>query len=197
MEIHLPEGIKALIFDLDGTLADTMPVHIAAWKLAAANFGVEVEDQMIYDRSGMPTVKVTELLNQDYGWSLDPVLVKQAKDKAYHELKPQIGIKPILPIYEIAQNNRGKMPMAVGTGSTRPNAENTLITLGIMDWFEAVITANDVQNHKPHPETYLRCAELLKVDPKDCVVFEDADFGVEAGVKAGMKVIDVRDYLTN
>lgn len=195
MKIPLPAGVQALIFDLDGTLADTMPVHIAAWKLAAANFGYEVEDQMIYDRSGMPTVKVAELLNRDFGWSLDPGLVKQAKDIAYHELKPQIGVKPIQPIFEIAQNHRGKMPMAIGTGSTRPNAENTLITLGIMDWFDAVVTANDVENHKPHPETYLRCAELLNIDPKDCVVFEDADFGVEAGKRAGMQIIDVRDYL--
>ncbi|MCI4667650.1 MAG: beta-phosphoglucomutase family hydrolase [Bacteroidia bacterium] len=195
MNIPIPGGIKGLIFDLDGTLADTMPVHVAAWKLAAASFGVVIEDQMIYNRSGMPTVKVAELLNKDYGWTLDPVLVKQAKDKAYHELKPQIGVRPIDPIFQIANEYRGKLPMAIGTGSSRPNAENTLISLGIMDWFDIVITANDVENHKPHPETYLKCASLLGLQASDCVVFEDAEFGIIAARDAGMEVIDVRNYL--
>jgi len=195
MKITLPQGVKGLIFDLDGTLADTMPVHIAAWKLAGSSFGVEIEDHMIFDRSGMPTVKVTELLNKDYGWSLDPQQVKQAKDQAYHELKPQIGVSLLQPVYEVAEAYKGKLPMAVGTGSTRRNAENTLISLGIMDWFDAIITADEVSKHKPDPETYLKCARLIQVGPEDCLVFEDAVFGIEAARRAGMKVIDVRSYL--
>ncbi|MEO0895446.1 MAG: beta-phosphoglucomutase family hydrolase [Bacteroidota bacterium] len=195
MEIVIPQEIKGIIFDLDGTLADTMPVHVAAWALVGDAFGVTVEPQMIYDRSGMPTVKVTELLNQDYGWDLDPGLVKQAKDKAYKEIKPQMGVGLIQPIFEVAKAYKGKLPMSIGTGSTRINAENTLLHLGIMDWFDPIITANDVTNHKPHPETYLKCAELMGLKPKDCIVFEDAEFGIKAALDAGMQVIDVRKYV--
>jgi len=189
----IPSHIKGLIFDLDGTLADNMPIHLAAWKLAGSNFGVDITDEMITSRSGMATFKIVSLLNEAYGWDLDPALTKQTKDMAYKELKPQIGLKPIEKIVAIAEAHRGKLPMSVGTGSTRPNAEETLIALGIFDWFDAVVTATDVKNYKPSPETFLLCAEKMGVAPETCLVFEDSPFGIQAAKTGGMEVIDVRD----
>lgn len=193
--ISIPPDVKALIFDLDGTLADTMPIHIGAWKVAGQAFDVAITDEMILQRTGMPTVKVVSELNEAFGWNLVPAAVKAEKDKAYQPLKKEIGVHPIKPIFELAQQYKGTLPMAVGTGSTRKNAMDTLTALAIVDWFGAIITASDVENHKPHPQTYLRCAELLGIAPGDCLVFEDGDYGIQAGVAAGMRVIDVRPYL--
>jgi len=193
--IPIPSHVQALIFDLDGTLADTMPVHLVAWMEAAKAHDAPITEQMILDRTGMPTRRVAQQLNMDYGWSLDPDSVKAAKDEAYFRLKPQMGVKPITAVYEIAKSARGKMPMAIGTGSTHKSAMDTLTTLGVVDWFGAIITADDVTEHKPHPETYLKCAELLKVDPAVCVVFEDGAYGIQAAHAAGMHAIDVRPYV--
>jgi beta-phosphoglucomutase family hydrolase len=193
--IPLPPGVRGLLFDLDGTLADTMPIHLAAWHAAGERFGVNITHEMITTHTGMPTLRVTELLNQLYGWTLVPTEVKAAKEEAYARLKPHIGVKPIAPVYALAQAYRGQLPMAVGTGSSNGSAYDTLDTLGIRDWFDAVVTADDVTSHKPEPETYLRCAELLGIPPADCVVFEDGDYGLQAGRAAGMHVIDVRPYV--
>ncbi len=195
MTIPLPAHTQALLFDLDGTLADTMPIHLAAWHAATRRYGVDITDDMILARTGMPTVRVTAELNRVYGWDLEPTQVKAAKDKAYARLKPQLGLKPIAPVYELAQTYRGQLPMAVGTGSSRGSAMDTLTSLELLDWFDAVITADDVTQHKPHPETYLRCAELLGVAPASCLVLEDGEYGLQAGRDAGMQVIDVRAYL--
>jgi len=195
MTISVPAGIQALLFDLDGTLADTLPIHLAAWREAGAEFGVTITDEMIMTHTGMPTVKVTEQLNDQYGWSLVPSAVKAAKDAAYARLKPQMGVKPIEPVYALAKAQRGRMPMAVGTGSSRHSAEDTLRSLGIAAWFEIVITADDVAHHKPAPDTYLRCAEALSVPPAACLVLEDGAYGLQAGKSAGMQVLDVRPYL--
>lgn len=194
--ISISPETKAIIFDLDGTLADTLPIHRAAWREAGRAYGVEITDEMIMVHTGMPTVRVVGMLNQEYGWSLVPTEVKAAKDKAYARLKPEIGLKPIAPVFELAKTYRGRLPMAIGTGSSAGSALDTLESLGIMDWFGAIVTANDVQNHKPAPDTYLRCAELLAVHPADCVVLEDGDYGIQSGIAAGMQVIDVRPYLT-
>ncbi len=193
--IIVPNHIQALIFDLDGTLADTLPVHLAAWKVAGEKNGVPITEEMIMARTGMPTVRVAAALNEAYGWNLEPAKVKADKDIAYAGFKPTIGVKAIEPVFQVAQAYRGKLPMAVGTGSSRGSAEDTLNTLGIRDWFGAIVTANDVENHKPHPDTFLRCAELLGVAPEVCLVFEDGPYGIQAGELAGMTVVDVRPFI--
>ena len=194
--IQIPSHIRGLIFALDGTLADNMPIHLAAWKLAGSNLGVEITDEMITSRSGMATFKIVSLLNEAYGWDLDPAFTKKTKDMAYHELKPQIGLKPIQAVLDIAQAYRGKLPMSVGTGSTRPNAEETLISLGILGWFDAIVTADDVKKHKPSPETFLKCVERMGVAPEHCLVFEDSPFGIQAAKTGGMEVIHVDEILS-
>jgi len=103
-------------------------------------------------------------------------------------------VKPIEPVAEIARKYYGKLPMAVGTGGHREAVEQTLIITGLRKYFDIIITANDVDNFKPHPETFLKCAELMNVEPEFCEVFEDGDLGLEAAQMAGMIATDVRSW---
>lgn len=186
------KGAKALLFDLDGTLADTMPIHLEAWRLTGHHFGVLVTDQMIIDLAGTPTFEVAVILNEKNNWNLDPDLVQQMKREQYHRIKDAAGkINPIQFVYDFAKLNRQKYPMAVGTGSIRSTAIESIQDLKVEDWFGAVITADDVINAKPHPETYLSCAEILGVDPRHCQVYEDGPMGIEAALAAGMHVLDI------
>ena len=190
-----PAHIKGLIFDLDGTLADTMHLHLASWVESGKYFGVPITDQMIIDRAGTPTLQVVEDLNVHYGWSLPPVTFRARKDALYQDLKKAEGkIKARPHTLDIARHYHQTIPMSIGTGSIRANAEMALQDMGIRDWFSAVIAAEDVQYHKPHPDTFLRCAELMNIAPSECFVFEDGLMGVKAALAAGMTVIRVDTF---
>ena len=95
---------------------------------------------------------------------------------------------------DIVKKYHGILPMAVGTGGHREAVESTLEVTGLRKYFDIVITANDVKNFKPHPETFLKCAELMKIDPEFIEVFEDGDLGIEAAIAAGMIATDVRSW---
>lgn len=194
MKILVDPKVKALIFDLDGTLADTMPTHMTAWVKAANHFHAPLTEQMVQEWAGMPSFKIVARLNELFKLTLDPMEVSKKKAEFFFEIQGE-GVNPIKPIYEIAEKYKDTLPMGIGTGSRKENAEKILGGMGIRDWFKSVVTADDVENHKPEPETYLKCAAELGVAPKDCVVFEDADFGILAAKAAGMAVVDVRDYL--
>jgi len=183
----------ALIFDLDGTLADTMPAHYLAWQEALKHTGLHFPEEKFYSCGGMATVKIVELLCAEQGIEADAGAVAQAKYEAFF---PYIGqVKRIDPVVQIAYDNHGKLPMAIATGGRRPTADQTIAQIDIGHLFSHVISADDVAHHKPHPETFLRAAELLGVDPTKCVAYEDADPGVESAKAAGMQVIDVRELL--
>ena len=192
--IQIPPQIQGLIFDLDGTLADTMPLHIMAWAAAGEIYGVTITGEMVMEFAGSPTLEVVPKFNQKFDWDLDPVKIRFHKNEAYYRIKAELGkIKPIKHIVDLAEEYRGKLPMAVGTGSTRENALISLNDLGIVDWFEGLVGADEIKNPKPAPDTFLRCAELIQTAPKDCLVFEDGLMGIEAAHAAGMKVIDIRE----
>lgn len=183
---------EALIFDLDGTLADTMPLHVEAWMRTGNYFDTPITAEMINRLNGTPTLQVVDELNKLYGWSLIPELVRAYKDKQYGEIANKSGpIRPIKPIYDLAKSAHGHYPMAIGTGSTKKNAYRALREMGVENWFDAVITADDVVHPKPRPDTFLLCAELMDTDPSVCQVFEDGPMGLLAAERAGMIVTNV------
>jgi len=183
---------KALIFDLDGTLADTMPMHLESWQMIAKKYGYRIKDQMGNDRAGTPTIQLAVEFNREYGWSLNPEEVYKDKNAFYAELL--MRGRPILPIrdvYHLAEFYHEKLKMAIGTGSTREDALMAIGDLKVANWFSVMVTADDVTQGKPHPETYLKCAQRLDIDPSMCVVYEDGPMGIQAALNAGMSAINV------
>lgn len=194
--IQIPDHIEGLIFDLDGTLADTMPLHFDAWTAAGKDFDVDITPYMIKAMAGIPTVQSVVRLNEGYGWSIDPFLFKKQKDFHFRRLKKEKGkFDVIQPVFNLAKEHKDRLPMTIGTGSARPNAIETLRDLGIIDWFKGIVAADDVDHHKPFPDTFLRCAEIMSISPDKCMVLEDGDLGIMAAKNAGMEVLDVREYL--
>ncbi len=194
MQYDIKQGIKGLIFDLDGTLADTMPYHFKGWKIACQKYGADIDKDFLRKHTGSP------------GWIIAGEIIKKCKlngnvttdqlieEKLREFYKDQHQVKPINPVVEIAKKYFGILPMAVGTGGHREAVERTLEITGLRKYFDIIITANDVENFKPHPETFLKCAELMKIDPKFIEVFEDGDLGLEAARSAGMLATDVRSW---
>ncbi len=194
--IRVPDHIEGLIFGLDGTLADTMPLHFEAWTAAGKDFEVEITPFMIKAMAGIPTVQSVVRLNESYGWSLDPMLFKKQKDLHYRRIKEEKGkFDIIVPTYNLAKEYKDKLPMTVGTGSARPNAIETLRDLGIIDWFQGIVSGDDVEHHKPYPDTFLQCADIMSVAPNKCLVLEDGDLGIMAAKNAGMEVLDIREFI--
>lgn len=191
----IPNEIKGLIFDLDGTLANTMPTHFEAWALAGKDFGVEVTSQMVEDHAGASTTEVWRKLNEKYGWSVNVDEGREMKSKYYRELlDSMISIEPIWPVYNLMIYMNGKMPMAVGTGSGRINADRVMSSIGADAFVKHLVSSDDISNAKPHPETFLKCCQLLGLPPHECLVFEDGVMGVEAALMAGCHVIEVPSY---
>lgn len=186
---------RGLVFDCDGTIADSMPVHWLAWQAALESHGLA--HLMPHDRfmgwGGVPAKTIFGILAQEAGITIDADAAAKDKYRRYFEMMDKV--QPIEPILSIAREYRGKLPMAVATGSPMAGAKRTLDQIQAFDWFDAVVTADDVQHPKPHPETFLLAAERIGIDPKDCLAFEDAEPGLEAARAAGMQVVDVRDVL--
>ena len=193
----IPDKIKAIIFDLDGTLADSMPMHRKAWMNAIENYDLNCPPQEMEQFAGLSTYKIAgEVLKRFNPDRLQPESMELANTKIEEFEKLHSQVQPIDLIVNVAIENYGKLPMAVGTGGTRATASKTLELLKLDRYFDALVAAEDVENHKPEPDTFLKCASLLNVSPENCLVFEDGDRGVEAAKRAGMEIIDVRDYLS-
>lgn len=181
---------KALIFDCDGTLADTMPIHYLAWQEGIQPAGLTFDEEQFYRLGGVPTIQIIELLAEQQGKSVDPAAICQAKEDAYMEMIERV--EPIAPVISIARENYGKLPLAVGSGGYRDTVMATLNTIEAVGLFEHIVTAEDTERHKPEPDVYLKAAELLGIEPSDCRVYEDTDIGIEAATRAGMDAVDVR-----
>jgi HAD superfamily hydrolase (TIGR01509 family) len=183
--------IQALIFDCDGTLADTMPAHYQAWLEVLRPHGIHFPEDRFYAMGGMPTDKiVVELCGGSVPPSIDVDELVRQKALAFEH---KIGeVKPIEKVVEVARVNLGKVPMAVASGGQRRTVERTLAQIGVLDWFSVVVTAEDTRRHKPEPDVFLEAARRLGVNPADCTVYEDTDLGLEAARRAGMNQVDVR-----
>ena len=190
--IKIEEGVKGLIFDLDGTIADTMPIHYIAWRNTAARYGIDFSEKLFYDLAGVTLYAIAEKLNETFGKNIDPIKMGDAKEAEYEESLSKA--KPIVPVIEVIEHYYGKMPMAVGTGGNSRLARKTLEVMGVSQYFDIIVASDNIENPKPHPETFLRCAELIGIKPEDCQVFEDGALGIQAAHTAGMKVVDVTKY---
>jgi len=185
-----PEPYSALIFDCDGTLADTMPGHFAAWVAALRTGGGDITEQRFYSLAGVPSADIIALLNHEHGYALDIDKTVQAKEEMYVRSLP--AIREIIAVADIARAHAGRVPMAVASGGLRPVVHATLDALHLTPLFQAIVTADDVPRGKPAPDIFLRAAELLGVAPGACIVYEDGDPGIAAARAAGMRVVDVR-----
>ena len=191
----MPNRDQAFIFDLDGTLADTMPAHFAAWTSIARRHGLSFPEDRFYSLGGVPTVKIAAMLVAEAGLSLDAEAVAREKEQAYLEALGPGAIRPIEPVLAIARARRAEGPLAVASGSVRRLVDRTLDALGIADWFAAVVSAEDTPRHKPEPDVFLEAARRLGAAPACCTVYEDTEVGLEAARRAGMRAIDVRPLI--
>jgi HAD superfamily hydrolase (TIGR01509 family) len=190
-----PPGTAGLIFDCDGTLADTMPAHYKAWLALLGRFGISFPEPRFYAMGGMPTASIIRVLAGEVGVVVTDVDAMVLEKEGYF-LTHLEAVQPIAPVIAIAAAYRGKLPLAVASGGYRDTITRTLDRLAIRDWFEAMVTAEDTPRHKPDPDVFLEAARRLGVDPTKCVVFEDTDIGLEAARRAGMPGIDVRPWVT-
>ncbi len=182
--------IRGLIFDCDGTLADTMPAHFHAWTTTLNRYGLSITEERFYQLGGVPSHRIVATLSQEQGVTVDPHEFSREKEDAF--LIHIESIRPIEPVVEIARQSRGIIPMAVASGGFRPVITRILSQIGILDWFDAIVTAEDTVRHKPDPDVFLEAARRLNVPSASCLVYEDTDVGLQAARRAGMKSIDVR-----
>jgi HAD superfamily hydrolase (TIGR01509 family) len=183
-------AVNALIFDCDGTLADTMPAHYRAWLEILRPFGISFPEDRFYAMGGMPSGTILEKLFAEVGKMPDVALLTRHKEQAFIE---KIGeIRPVEKVVEVARQGRGRGPMAVASGGHRHMVEMTLRHIGILDWFGVIVAAEDTVRHKPEPDVFLEAARRMAARPGDCTVYEDTDIGLEAARRAGMHWVDVR-----
>lgn len=184
-----PPHCRALIFDCDGTLADTLPIHYQAWADVVRQFGGHMPKSWYFQRVGVSTVELIDQLNQSFGLNLPMGPVKQAKHQRFAELLS--GVQPIVPVVEVVYAFAGKLPLAVASGGSRPSVDRTLAHLGLTDLFQTIVTIEDVAQGKPAPDLFLKAAQRLQCRPQDCVVYEDSEVGVQAAQAAQMGWVKV------
>ena len=188
MKLDIPiRQFGGYIFDCDGTIADTMPIHYRAWSLAMLDFGGQFPEDLFYQWGGKPTAVIVEHLNEKFGLSLHVDETVRRKESYY--LEGVRDAQPILPVLEIAVGMRGIKPLAVASGGHREPVEATLKAIGVLDMFDAVVCAEDYERGKPFPDPFLEAARRLGVPAEDCLVFEDSPTGIEAAKAAGMHYV--------
>ncbi len=185
-----PSGI---IFDCDGTLADTMPLHYKAWQAIATRHRFSLTWDRFYSLGGIPSRDIVKTISDEQGIPLDLQAVAHEKEVEYLPLIPQV--QPIGPVLSIARKYHGTIPLAVASGGSHRVIEHVLRHLNILSLFDAIVTSEDVANQKPAPDIFLEAARRIGVAPESCWAYEDTDFGMQAIRAAGMKAIDVREML--
>lgn len=186
-EQHSFEQYDALIFDMDGTLVDSMPLHMDAWEQTSAEFGLPFDRAQLNEYGGIPTRKIVAMLAEQHGLAIDVEAFARRKVALYLEHIDKVSVFPAM--WELVKGCHGKVPMGIGTGSTRAHAAHILRQTGLDAFIPVLVSADDVVNHKPHPDTFLKVAEQLGANPANCLVFEDTPIGLEAGRAAGMETL--------
>jgi len=185
--------IKGLVFDCDGTLADTMPLHWRAWQIVTQRHQLYFPQDRFYSLGGVPSRDIVKLLATEQGRTLDYLAVAHEKEQVYLPLMAQI--KPIEAVAAIARANYGKIPMAVASGGTLPIISAVLEQLNLRQLFGAIVTNEMIKNQKPAPDIFLEAARRIGVAPEFCRGYEDTDLGLQAVRSAGMDAVDVRVLL--
>jgi beta-phosphoglucomutase family hydrolase len=192
MKLEIPDGeFAGYIFDLDGTLVDTMPLHYRAWDAAMRDAGLKVtlDEELFYSLGGVPTLRVAELIAQHYGLTIDPQRVFHVKESLFMDLQGEAGL--IEPVVEVAQRVARTHPVAIASGGPREVVRRSLDLAGLAPLFKVVVSADDVVHGKPSPDMFLLAARQMGVEPTQCLVFEDAEPGMRAAEAAGMKWVRV------
>ncbi|MAD24157.1 MAG: HAD family hydrolase [Verrucomicrobiales bacterium] len=182
-----PEG---LIFDCDGTLVDTMPIHFKAWSITTKKYGLIFPEDRFYALGGVSPFEVLRILSSEQGVKIDSEAVTLEKESTYMQLISEA--KEIPEVMEIVRANYGKKPMAVASGGTAETVVGILNHCSIKKYFDIIVTSEDVDNPKPAPDTFLEAARRMNVAPEKCQAYEDADMGIKAIIAAGMEAVDIR-----
>ena len=191
--IHIGPDVRGLIFDCDGTLADSMPLHMEAWEQAFVGSGEPYRPEFLDPLRGMHEEEIVVLYNQRYQRNLDP---RAVVDRKHAHFKKSVHlIEPVESVVEVVNRFRDELPLAVVSGGRRETVTLTLEGLGIVGFFSVVLTADDPIPPKPAPDLFLEAARRIKVAPELCHVFEDGDMGLDAARRAGMTATDVRGFI--
>jgi len=191
-QIIVPEFINGLIFDCDGTLVDSMPLHMRAWEFAIKNEGGVWDYEFIFSKKGMKGRDIIEAYNASLGMSLDPARVSAVKQRYFIEHDKEVAAIEL--VVDVVRRYHGVLPMAVASGGSRINVHRELEHGGLKHYFPVILTADDDVLPKPAPDIFLEAARLINIPPNKCQAFEDGDMGLDAGRAAGMLVTDVREY---
>lgn len=192
MQLQIPgTQFAGYIFDCDGTLIDSMPVHYKAWDAAMKQRGLkeDLSKDLFYSLGGVPTLKVAELIAKHYRLSIDPLEVFHLKENLFMDMLPEVAL--IQPVVDFARRVAINHPVSVASGGPRLVVQRSLELAGLADLFKIVVTADDVVHGKPAPDMFLLAAKRMGVAPGRCLVFEDAVPGIQAAEAAGMQVVHV------
>ena len=190
MKLKLPEGaFRAYLFDCDGTIADSMPLHYIAWKAVLSEWKCDYPEELFYSWGGKPVRNIIADLNKIHGLNMPVEAVATRKESLYLAQIPQL--KAIPEVLEHIKAEYGRCPFAVVSGSTRDSVVGSLSVLCLLDKFDTIVSAEDYVHGKPAPDAYLLAAARLGVAPADCLVFEDTEMGVDAATAAGMASVKV------
>ena len=187
---EVPPHIRGLVFDCDGTIADTMPLHYQAWVAALGEYNCEFPECLFYEMAGIPTDHIIQMLNDRHGHHMPVQETAREKDRLFEVMIPQV--KPIEPVVHLIHKYAGKLPMAVATGGTRSLVIKTLAAVDLLKYFDALATADDVERGKPAPDIFLEAARRIGIAPEACCAFEDAELGLQSARAAGMLAVDIR-----
>ena len=190
MKLSIPPGdFDAYLFDCDGTIADSMPLHYVAWKQTLSENNCDFPEKLFYDWGGIPTDKIVALLNEKHGLAMPVEHVVTTKEHRFYDLLPTLKVIP--EVLEHIDAKHGHIPFAVVSGGTRESVSKTLTILGLLDRFDILICSDDYTRGKPDPEAYLMAAQQLGVPPEKCLVFEDTELGIQAAKAAGMQWVKI------